>query len=150
VTTRRVFHEHAARMEAFAFEHVNPVAIEVWKDVFKLCSLQRDCVAAPSPESVCIHPGSNRLLIGYQATQPQRVYRTFLPTAAQCPSRNASNCLKLDLSVADLPDFTTVCTRMKNSHNARLDDETYHRRSVVESVIRSLKQRFADTLRART
>jgi len=36
------------------------------------------------------------------------------------------------------------------AHNARLDDETYHRRSVVESVIRSLKQRFGDTLRART
>ena len=35
-------------------------------------------------------------------------------------------------------------------HNARLDDETYHHRSVVESVIRSLKQRFGDTLRART
>jgi len=36
------------------------------------------------------------------------------------------------------------------AHNARLDDETYHRRSVVESVIRSLKRRFGDTLRART
>jgi IS5 family transposase len=30
------------------------------------------------------------------------------------------------------------------------DDETYHPRGVVESVIRSLKQRFGDTLRART
>ncbi len=36
------------------------------------------------------------------------------------------------------------------SHNARLDDETYHRRPVVELVIHSLKQRFGDTLRART
>jgi IS5 family transposase len=36
------------------------------------------------------------------------------------------------------------------AHNARLDDRTYHRRSVVESVIRSLKQRFGDTLRSRT
>jgi len=36
------------------------------------------------------------------------------------------------------------------AHNARLDDETYHRRSVVESVIRTLKRRFGDTLRART
>lgn len=36
------------------------------------------------------------------------------------------------------------------AHNARLDDETYHRRSVVESVIRSLKRRFGDTLQART
>jgi IS5 family transposase len=36
------------------------------------------------------------------------------------------------------------------AHNARLDDETYHRRSVVESVIRSLKKRFGDTLRARS
>ena len=36
------------------------------------------------------------------------------------------------------------------AHNARLDDDTYHRRSVVESVIRSLKRRFGDTLRART
>jgi len=32
--------------------------------------------------------------------------------------------------------------------DARLDDETYHHRSVVESVIHSLKQRFGDTLRA--
>jgi IS5 family transposase len=36
------------------------------------------------------------------------------------------------------------------AHNARLDDDTYHRRSVVESVIHSLKRRFGDTLRART
>jgi hypothetical protein len=36
------------------------------------------------------------------------------------------------------------------AHNARLDDETYRRRSVVESVIHSLKQRFGDTLRVRT
>jgi IS5 family transposase len=35
------------------------------------------------------------------------------------------------------------------AHNARLDDDTYHRRSVVESAIRSLKQRFGDTVRAR-
>jgi IS5 family transposase len=36
------------------------------------------------------------------------------------------------------------------AHNARLDDDTYHRRSVVESVTHSLKRRFGDRLRART
>lgn len=36
------------------------------------------------------------------------------------------------------------------THNARIGDETYHHRSVVESDIRSLKQRLGDTLRART
>jgi len=39
---------------------------------------------------------------------------------------------------------------LEAAHNARLDDETYHRRSVVESVIRSLKRRFGDTIQART
>jgi IS5 family transposase len=37
---------------------------------------------------------------------------------------------------------------LEAAHNARLDDETYHRRSVVESVIRSLKRRFGDTIQA--
>jgi IS5 family transposase len=36
------------------------------------------------------------------------------------------------------------------AHNARIDDDTYHRRSVVESVFASLRRRFDDTLRART
>lgn len=36
------------------------------------------------------------------------------------------------------------------AHNARIDDETYHRRSVVESVFASLRRRFDDTIRART
>jgi IS5 family transposase len=36
------------------------------------------------------------------------------------------------------------------AHNARIDDETYHRRSVVESVLASLRRRFNDTIRART
>lgn len=36
------------------------------------------------------------------------------------------------------------------AHNARLEDDTDHRRSVVGSVIRSLKRRFGDTVRART
>ena len=39
---------------------------------------------------------------------------------------------------------------MDPAHNARLDDETYRRRSVVELVIHSLKQCFGDTLRVRT
>jgi len=39
---------------------------------------------------------------------------------------------------------------MDAAHNARLDDDTYHRRSVVQSVISSLKRRYGDTLRART
>jgi hypothetical protein len=32
----------------------------------------------------------------------------------------------------------------------RNEDETYHRRSVVESVLASLRRRFDDTIRART
>ena len=36
------------------------------------------------------------------------------------------------------------------AHNARIDDDTYHRRSVVESVFASLRWRFDDTLRSRT
>jgi len=37
---------------------------------------------------------------------------------------------------------------LEAAHNARLDDDTYHRRSVVESVIHSLKHYFGVTLRA--
>jgi IS5 family transposase len=36
------------------------------------------------------------------------------------------------------------------AHNARHDDDTYHQRSIVESVFFALKQRYGDTLRART
>ncbi|WP_123622863.1 IS5 family transposase [Halorubrum sp. CSM-61] len=36
------------------------------------------------------------------------------------------------------------------AHNARHDDDIYHQRSVVESVFFALKQRYGDTLRART
>lgn len=36
------------------------------------------------------------------------------------------------------------------AHNARLDDDTYHRRSVVESVFRILKQRYGDRLASRS
>lgn len=36
------------------------------------------------------------------------------------------------------------------AHNARIDDDIYHRRSVVESVFASLRRRFNDTIRART
>lgn len=35
-------------------------------------------------------------------------------------------------------------------HNARLDDDTYHRRSVVECNFRILKQRYGDRLSARS
>lgn len=35
------------------------------------------------------------------------------------------------------------------AHNARLDDEIYHRRSVIETVFRVLKQRYSDRLRSR-
>lgn len=35
------------------------------------------------------------------------------------------------------------------AHNARLDDDTYHRRSVVESVFSVLKRRYGDRLRSR-
>jgi len=36
------------------------------------------------------------------------------------------------------------------AHNAWIDDGTYHRRSVVESVFASLRRRFDDTIRVRT
>ncbi|ELZ05267.1 transposase IS4 family protein [Natrialba asiatica DSM 12278] len=36
------------------------------------------------------------------------------------------------------------------AHNARHDDDTYHRRSIVEAVFFALKQRYGDTLRVRT
>jgi len=35
------------------------------------------------------------------------------------------------------------------AHNARIDDHTYHRRSVVETVFRVLKQRHGDRLTSR-
>jgi IS5 family transposase len=38
---------------------------------------------------------------------------------------------------------------LDGARNARIDDETYHRRSVVESVFASLRCRFDDTIRAR-
>lgn len=36
------------------------------------------------------------------------------------------------------------------AHNARHDEDTYHRRSIVEAVFFALKQRYGATLRART
>lgn len=36
------------------------------------------------------------------------------------------------------------------AHTARLDEEIYHRRSIIEAVSFALKQRYGDTLRART
>lgn len=36
------------------------------------------------------------------------------------------------------------------AHNARQNDDTYHRRSNVEAVVFALKQRYGNTLRART
>lgn len=36
------------------------------------------------------------------------------------------------------------------AHNARHDDDTYHRGSIVEAVFFALKQRYGDMLRART
>jgi IS5 family transposase len=41
-------------------------------------------------------------------------------------------------------------TSIDVAYNARIDDDTYHRRSVVESVFASLRRRFDDTIRART
>jgi len=38
---------------------------------------------------------------------------------------------------------------LDKAHNARLDDEVYHRRSVVETVFRVLKQRYGDRLASR-
>lgn len=41
-------------------------------------------------------------------------------------------------------------TSLDAAHNAWIDDETYHRRSVVESVFASLRRCFDDIIRART
>jgi IS5 family transposase len=38
---------------------------------------------------------------------------------------------------------------LAKAHNARLDDERYNHRSVVETVFRVLKQRYGDRLRSR-
>jgi len=35
---------------------------------------------------------------------------------------------------------------LDRAHNARLDDDLYHRRSVVETAFRILKQRYSDRL----
>ena len=37
---------------------------------------------------------------------------------------------------------------MDKAHNARLDDQVYHCRSVVVTVFRVLKQRYGDRLRS--
>ena len=39
---------------------------------------------------------------------------------------------------------------LDTAHNARHDDDVYHQRSVAEAVFFALKQRYGDTLRART
>ena len=36
------------------------------------------------------------------------------------------------------------------AHNVRIDDETYHRRSIVESIFFALRKRFGSTIKART
>lgn len=36
------------------------------------------------------------------------------------------------------------------AHNARIDDDTYHRRSIAEAIFFSLRKRFDPTTRART
>jgi IS5 family transposase len=36
------------------------------------------------------------------------------------------------------------------AHNARIDDGTYHRRSVVESMFFALRKRFGSTIKTRT
>ncbi len=36
------------------------------------------------------------------------------------------------------------------AHNARHDDDIYHQRSIIGAVFFGLKQRYSDTLRART
>lgn len=41
-------------------------------------------------------------------------------------------------------------TRLDVAHNIRQDDETYHQRSTVEAIFFAPKQRYGDTLRART
>lgn len=39
---------------------------------------------------------------------------------------------------------------LDRAYNTRLDDDTYHRRTVIESVFTTLKQRYGDRLKART
>jgi IS5 family transposase len=39
---------------------------------------------------------------------------------------------------------------LDRAHNARLDDEIYGQRALVESIFGAIKQRFGGTLRART
>ena len=39
---------------------------------------------------------------------------------------------------------------LDKAHNARHDEDTYHRRSLVEAIFYALKRRFGETLRART
>jgi hypothetical protein len=36
------------------------------------------------------------------------------------------------------------------AHNARIDDETYHRRSIVEAIFFSLRKRLGVTTRAQS
>lgn len=36
------------------------------------------------------------------------------------------------------------------AHNARIDDETYHQRSIVESIFFALRKRFGSTLKTKT
>lgn len=36
------------------------------------------------------------------------------------------------------------------AHNARLDDETYHQRSIIEAIFYALRKRFGSTLKARS
>lgn len=53
-----------------------------------------------------------------------------------------------DLREADVRPV--IKHRVNMAHNARHDDDIYHRRSIVEAVFVALKQRYGDTLRART
>jgi IS5 family transposase len=39
---------------------------------------------------------------------------------------------------------------LDTAHNARIDDETYHRRSIVESIFFALRKRFGPTIESRT
>jgi IS5 family transposase len=39
---------------------------------------------------------------------------------------------------------------LDKAHNARHDEDTYHRRSLIEAIFYALKRRFGETLRART
>ncbi|MFW6436778.1 MAG: IS5 family transposase [Halococcoides sp.] len=43
-----------------------------------------------------------------------------------------------------------IFSSLDRAHNARLDDEVYGQRAVVESIFAAIKQRFGETLRART